>query len=92
VLYAPGLRELEEVRAVCGAVERPVNVLGHRGFSVPELVEAGAQRISVGGSLTWTAARAMAEAAEQIRDRGDLSRLRGGGPVAEWLDEGSAAQ
>jgi 2-methylisocitrate lyase-like PEP mutase family enzyme len=92
VLYAPGLRELEEVRAVCEAVLKPVNVLAHPGFSMDELVDAGAQRISVGGSLTWTAARAMAEAAEQIREGGDFSGLRGGGPIVEWLDEGQSAQ
>src|SRR5215210_6275422 len=46
VVYAPGLRTAEEVRAVCGAVERPVNVLAHRGLSMPEIVEAGGQRVS----------------------------------------------
>ncbi len=86
VLYAPGLREIDEVRAVCAAAGKPVNVLGHRGFSMGELVEAGAQRVSVGGSLTWSAVRAMAEAAERMRDQGDFSGLRGGGPVIEWLD------
>ena len=33
VLYAPGLRRVEEVRAICAAVGKPVNVLGHRGFA-----------------------------------------------------------
>jgi 2-methylisocitrate lyase-like PEP mutase family enzyme len=87
VLYAPGLRELDDVRTVCAAVGKPVNVLGHRGFSVSELVEAGAQRISVGGALAWTAMRAMLEVAERMRDEGDLSGLRGGAPVAELLSE-----
>jgi 2-methylisocitrate lyase-like PEP mutase family enzyme len=87
VLYAPGLRELDEVRTVCAAVEKPVNVLGHRGFSVGELIEAGAQRISVGGALAWTAMRAMLEAAERMRDEGDLSGLRGGAPVLDLLSE-----
>jgi 2-methylisocitrate lyase-like PEP mutase family enzyme len=92
VLYAPGLKELDEVRSVCEAVLKPVNVLGHRGFSMTELVDAGARRVSVGGSLTWSGVRAMAEAAEQIRDHGDFSGLRGGAPVVEWLDGGPAAQ
>src|SRR6185437_4457899 len=51
VLYAPGLRDGAEVRAVCEAVGRPVNVLAHRGLSMADVVEAGAQRVSVGGAL-----------------------------------------
>ena len=85
VLYAPGLRDADEVRRVCAAVSRPVNVLAHRGLSMSEIVDAGAQRVSVGGALTWVAARAMAEAAEHIRDTGDFSVLRGSGPVGDWL-------
>ena len=68
VLFAPGLRSGEEVREVCTAVSRPVNVLGHRGLSMSEIVAAGAQRVSVGGALTWVAVEAMAAAAERIRE------------------------
>jgi 2-methylisocitrate lyase-like PEP mutase family enzyme len=85
VLYAPGLRSAEDIRAVTGAVSKPVNVLALAGMSVAEIVDAGGQRISVGGGLTWVAIRAMAAAAEQIRDGGDLSLLTGPGPIREWL-------
>jgi 2-methylisocitrate lyase-like PEP mutase family enzyme len=85
VLYAPGLRSGDEIRAVTAAVSRPVNVLAHGGLSVGEIVDAGGQRISVGGGLTWVAMRAMAAAAEQIRDTGDLSSLTGRGPIREWI-------
>jgi 2-methylisocitrate lyase-like PEP mutase family enzyme len=85
VLYAPGLRSGDEIRAVTAAVSRPVNVLAHGGLSVGEIVDAGGQRISVGGGLTWVAMRAMAAAAEQIRDTGDLSSLTGPGPIREWI-------
>jgi 2-methylisocitrate lyase-like PEP mutase family enzyme len=84
VLFAPGLRTGAEIEAVCGAVGRPVNVLAHAGLSMAEIAAAGATRVSVGGGLTWVAVRAMAEAAERIRD-GDLSVLTGPGPVREWL-------
>ena len=50
VLYAPGLRTLDEVRAVCEAASQPVNVLARPDFTMAELAEAGAQRVSVGGS------------------------------------------
>jgi 2-methylisocitrate lyase-like PEP mutase family enzyme len=80
VIFAPGLREVDEVRAVCAAVSKPVNVLGHRGFSsMQELVDAGAQRISVGGALTWVAVSAFTAAAEKLRD-GDFSALTGRPP------------
>src|ERR671931_328271 len=77
VLFAPGLRSADEIRPVCEAVSRPVNVLAHRGLTVAEITEAGGQRISVGGALTWVAVGAMIEAAERIRDHGDFSGLVG---------------
>jgi 2-methylisocitrate lyase-like PEP mutase family enzyme len=85
VLYAPGLRDAEQVRAVCSSVDKPVNVLAHRGLTMAEIVEAGGQRVSVGGALGWVAVEAMAEAAIAMRDSGDFSALRGGGKVAGWL-------
>src|SRR2546427_4159424 len=75
VLYAPGLRTVDEIRAVCEAVSKPVNVLAVPGLSFADLVAAGARRVSVGGSLTWVAVRAMADAAVAIRDAGDFSAL-----------------
>jgi 2-methylisocitrate lyase-like PEP mutase family enzyme len=89
VLYAPGLRDATEIRAVCEATSRPVNVLAHRGLSMREIADAGARRVSVGGALTWVAVEAMAAAAERIRDDGDLSALVGGRRVAGWLSGGS---
>jgi 2-methylisocitrate lyase-like PEP mutase family enzyme len=85
VLYAPGLRSGDDIRAVTAAVSKPVNVLAHAGLSVGEIADAGGQRISVGGGLTWVAMRAMAAAAEQLRDTGDVSSLTGPGPIREWI-------
>ncbi len=87
VLYAPGLANSQEISAICEAVSKPVNVLAHRGLTMSEIVAAGAQRVSVGGALTWVAVGAMAAAAQAIRDEGDFSVLSGSGPrVAEWLE------
>lgn len=86
VLYAPGLRTGDEIRAVCDAVSKPVNALARPGLSMSEIVTAGAQRISVGGSLAWVAIEAMADAAEQMRDEGDFSALKVSGRAWEWLD------
>jgi 2-methylisocitrate lyase-like PEP mutase family enzyme len=81
VLYAPGLRTVEQVRAVCAAVSKPVNVLARPDLTFAELAEAGAQRVSVGGGLAWVAARALAEAASAIRERGDFSALTASSPL-----------
>jgi 2-methylisocitrate lyase-like PEP mutase family enzyme len=85
VLYAPGLRELEQVREICAAVPKPVNVLGRPGFTMSELVDAGAQRVSVGGALTWVAVGAFARAAQGLRDEGDFSVLRSEVNLRDWL-------
>jgi 2-methylisocitrate lyase-like PEP mutase family enzyme len=85
VLYAPGLRTTEEIRAVCAAVSKPVNVLAVPELPLAEIVAAGARRISVGGSLTWVALKAMADAAVTIRDAGDLSALAARLPLDRWF-------
>ena len=85
VLYAPGIKTTDEIRAACEAVSKPVNVLSMRNLSFEEMAGAGAQRISVGGALTWAAVAAAADAARAILERGDFSGLRGGPPLKEWF-------
>jgi 2-methylisocitrate lyase-like PEP mutase family enzyme len=86
VLYAPGLRTGEEIRAVCEAVAKPVNVLAHPGLSMHEIVGAGAQRVSLGGALAWTAIGAMAATVEEMSRLGVFSSLTSGAQVKQWLD------
>jgi 2-methylisocitrate lyase-like PEP mutase family enzyme len=85
VLYAPGLRTAEEIRAVCQAVSKPVNVLALPGLSLVEIAAAGARRVSVGGGFTWVAVSAMVEAATAARETGDFSALAGELPLEEWF-------
>jgi 2-methylisocitrate lyase-like PEP mutase family enzyme len=85
VLYAPGLKTPEEIRAVCEAVSKPVNVLAVADLSLGEITAAGAQRISVGGSLTWVAVDAFIAAARAIGERGDLSPLSASAPPRDWF-------
>jgi 2-methylisocitrate lyase-like PEP mutase family enzyme len=87
VLYAPGLRTGDEIRSVCEATSKPVNVLAHRGLLLSEIVEAGGRRISVGGALTWVAVNALAAAAERMRDHGDFSMLAAPARLGEWLGD-----
>lgn len=87
VLYAPGLRTADEIRAVCAATTRPVNVLAFKGLGISEIFAAGAQRASVGGGLAWTAIEAMATAAQAMREDGDTSGLAPGARIRAWLED-----
>lgn len=73
VLYAPGLPDLDAIRVVCSAVDKPVNVvMGLRGprYSVAELSAAGVRRISVGGSFARAAFGSLMRAAEEVKNFG----------------------
>lgn len=69
VLFAPGLPDLDSVRAVRAAITKPINVLmsGPANFSVDDLVEAGIERISLGPRLARAAERAVIAAALEFR-------------------------
>jgi 2-methylisocitrate lyase-like PEP mutase family enzyme len=85
VLYAPGLRTVAEMRSVCESVAKPVNVLAVRNLSFTEIAGAGAQRVSVGGALTWVAVNAFADAARAIREHGDFSAFGASPPLSGWF-------
>ncbi len=85
VLYAPGLRNGEEIRIVCEAVTKPVNVLAHPGLTMAEIAEAGGRRVSVGGALTWVAAGALAAAAQRLTEDGDFAALAADVSIEDWL-------
>jgi 2-methylisocitrate lyase-like PEP mutase family enzyme len=71
VLYAPGLKRIEDIRLVVRETDRPVNVLAMPGVPpVAELAEAGVSRISVGGAFAFAALGALVSAATEFRDQG----------------------
>ena len=73
VLYAPGLRSQEEIAAVVGSVDRPVNVvMGLQGvqLSLAELSAIGVKRVSVGSALTRAAFGAFLRAAREMHEHG----------------------
>ncbi len=73
VLYAPGLTDIDTVRAVCSAVTKPVNVLAVPHFTVAELAAAGARRISLGSKLTNYTFGMLEKAARQILEEGSFA-------------------
>lgn len=85
VLYAPGLRTLEEIRTVVSAVSKPVNVV--MGFADPTLTlddlgAVGVRRISIGGGLSRIALQAFIAAATEMR-RGSFSFVGKLAPLAD---------
>ena len=78
VLMAPGLPDLDAVRAVCAAVTKPVNFMaGIKGksFTVAELEAAGVKRISIATSFYRAAMTGLAEAAKEVMERGSFGYL-----------------
>lgn len=65
VLFAPGLPDMDAVRAVCGSVSKPVNVLVMGNLAqhtVEDFAAAGVARLSVGGALANVAYATLSDA------------------------------
>ncbi|RLK60500.1 isocitrate lyase/PEP mutase family protein [Actinokineospora cianjurensis] len=80
VLYAPGLPDLDAIRAVCASVDKPVNVLAAgpaARCSVTKLGELGARRISLGSALPRAALTAAVLAAQEIAESGTFTLTTG---------------
>jgi 2-methylisocitrate lyase-like PEP mutase family enzyme len=86
VLYAPGLRNLTEVREVVNAVRRPFNIVTgwlDPDITAAQLADAGAKRISVGGALSRLALASFVKAAHAMRQDGSLAFMGEMMPIAE---------
>ena len=76
VLYAPGLPDLDSIRAVCSSVDKPLNVVvGLRGapLTLDQLREAGVKRVSVGGSFARAALGGLVRAAREVKEQGTFT-------------------
>jgi 2-methylisocitrate lyase-like PEP mutase family enzyme len=88
-LFAPGLTRAEDIRTVCAAVSKPVNVvmgLRSASFSVTDLAALGVRRISVGSALSRAALGAFIQAAREIKERGTFAFAETAIPYAEAND------
>jgi 2-methylisocitrate lyase-like PEP mutase family enzyme len=73
-VYAPGLRDLDRIRALVEAVGIPVNVLALRGVpTVAELESVGVRRVSTGGGLAAGAYGALLAGAQELQAEGTTS-------------------
>jgi 2-methylisocitrate lyase-like PEP mutase family enzyme len=76
VLFAPGLRGAEEIRAVLENVSAPLSVLAMPGVPpVNELAELGVRRVSVGGAFAFAAYGALLDAGRELLERGSYGYL-----------------
>ncbi|MBX2856361.1 MAG: isocitrate lyase/phosphoenolpyruvate mutase family protein [Rhodobacteraceae bacterium] len=85
VLYAPGLKNIDEIKAVAAALNRPLNHvigIGASGLNRDDLAAAGVRRISVGGSLARGALGALLETGAAMAS-GDFDRVEAG---PSWND------
>ena len=78
VLFAPGLKTLEDIQAVVRSVDRPVNVIGAGlPYTLAQLQDAGVRRISVGGALARVAYGALERAAREMLEGGSFGYAGG---------------
>lgn len=86
MLYAPGLRTLDQIRMVVSSVGKPVNVVmtyADPSLTLDQLAEAGVKRISIGGSGSRFALNAFMSAAHEMAERGTFTFV---GENPPWRD------
>jgi 2-methylisocitrate lyase-like PEP mutase family enzyme len=87
VLFAPGLKTLEDMKAVVDAIApRPVNIImgfPNSNITVDMLAEIGVKRVSIGSGLLRAAYGAFFRAAEEIKQKGTFTFANDAKPYAE---------
>ncbi|MCC7155499.1 MAG: isocitrate lyase/phosphoenolpyruvate mutase family protein [Bryobacterales bacterium] len=86
VLYAPGVRTLEQIRALVEAVApKPFNLLigGNTGLTLGDAGTLGVRRVSVGSALARAAWGGFLKAAQGLAREGSFAGFEGAAPFAE---------
>jgi len=85
-LYAPGIRDRNDIAAVVAAVApKPVNLLigGAVGLTMSDAAALGVRRVSVGGALARTAWGGFVRAAKQLAEHGRFDGFTDAAPHDE---------
>lgn len=85
-LYAPGIGERDQIRAVVEAVApKPVNLLisAPSGLTMRDAEELGVRRVSVGGALQRAAWGGFIRAAKELAEEGTFGGFAGATPHGE---------
>ena len=86
VLYAPGLNDVDSIRAVTSSVSKPVNALAtpaNTHLTLADYAAAGARRVSLGGTLARVASGAFLRSAREIAEHGTFTSGQGAGSMGE---------
>ena len=86
LLYAPGLRTLDDIRSVLAEINRPLNVLMGSAtgmHTMADLQALGVKRVSLGGAFASAAYSAFLQAAKEVLEQGTFTFRESGGPRAE---------
>lgn len=91
VLYAPGLKTIEQIRMVRESISKPINVLFPflPAVDMDTYAELGVNRLSSGGALANLAIASTIDAANEMNQSGTFSWLKNvasGGAVRKLLD------
>lgn len=84
-LYAPGLRELSDMRTVVSEVGKPLNVVmsaADPSLTAEQIASVGVRRISVGGSLSRLALAAFMKGAHDMK-AGNFGWMRDAMPTSD---------
>lgn len=75
-LFTPGVSDLPSIRTLADEIEGPLNMvmgLGTAGGNTRDWLEAGVQRISLGGSMARAALGFLQRAARELREEGTIT-------------------
>jgi len=88
VLFAPGIISLEDLSTVTGALNKPFNVLGVMmpSATLADFQAAGAQRVSIGGSLPFVGAKPIIESCEAMLKDGTFDWVGQSAPYGQVMD------
>ena len=70
VLYAPDLRDYQDIISVLQSIDKPLNVMTDSKFTVSELEKIGVKRISLGSLLIRAALGEFMRSAKEIKEKG----------------------
>lgn len=75
-IFVPGVADVVRARQLVENIDAPLNLvvgLNESGSSTQDLIDAGVQRVSVGGSIARAALGLVRRAARELRDAGTVS-------------------
>ncbi len=87
VLFAPGITSLEDLATVTSAIDKPFNVLGVMmpTATLADFQAAGAQRVSIGGSLPFVGIKPIIASCEAMLGAGTFDWVANSSPYAQIM-------